>query len=654
MNGSGTLLAGKQVILRELGEEGLLLPALVNNALLANDRIKYYFTLLQTAADRAGDPDREYPTLRTERETAGIVTQEFDTVVSESSITEDRNYFIPMLPEIISAITGCIEEMSSPFTTDLDDPGQSFRERKEVLLARLPSGQDGKIGKDALQLFTSGDRASGDSIHLLVMDLHRALNQLQSTLSKETIDGAKTYMLQPGDDIPVRAFMAGIKKTAPLKFDHPGLGTTATRAGSKVIIQNDIGITDAHVLVVNIEDMNVSITYTDIHMQRLQFFQSLFEEKGVHWQDTLSRRGNDKFEKNVYHFSVGLFTASDTGDLARFLTFLGSRIVFLIDWNRARKQLRNFLLNKDCLEVLKWAADSDVGHMGFLKLGGDRMIFSALELAAKVPLKYGEPLHQLLGQERTADYLKWVLKTASTGLLQNQSSLLLQDQIKTELLRNFRFVHEGMMEICVEHASLLIEVGTVVRDTLYHIPRSGNDDFIERNARRAKEWESKADQLVMQVRTLSRRIEEAEFLFTLIHTADDALDYLEEAAFITTILPSITRSKNANDQLAAMADLAVLGSQEYLKVLISAQAIHREDGQAEMQEFLTSVNRVITLERDCDEALRRAEKTLYIESSDFKELRVCSELARIIEESTNSLMTAVYIVHDHILEDMSR
>ena len=97
----------------------------------------------------------------------------------------------------------------------------------------LPTGKDGKIGNDAVRLFTSGDRASGDSIHLLVIDLHRALNQLQAAISNETIDGAKAYMLQPGDDVLVRAFMAGIKKTAPLKFDHPGLGTTATRPEKK-------------------------------------------------------------------------------------------------------------------------------------------------------------------------------------------------------------------------------------------------------------------------------------------------------------------------------------------------------------------------------------------------------------------------------------
>ena len=158
----------------------------------------------------------------------------------------------------------------------------------------------------------------------------------------------------------------------------------------------------------------------------------------------------------------------------------------------------------------------------------------------------------------------------------------------------------------------------------------------------------------MQVRILSRRIEEAQFFFSLIHTADDALDYLEEASFLTTLLPSIPQSKNGIDELTKIADLAVKGSQEYLKVLISAQTIHKGYSQDEMQEFLTSVNRVLSLEHDCDEALRNTEKTIYLESKNFKELQVYSELARIIEESTNSLMTAVYIIHDNILEEMSR
>jgi len=35
----------------------------------------------------------------------------------------------------------------------------------------------------------------------------------------------------------VEAFMRGLNRTAPLKFDHPGLGTTATESGADVLIQ---------------------------------------------------------------------------------------------------------------------------------------------------------------------------------------------------------------------------------------------------------------------------------------------------------------------------------------------------------------------------------------------------------------------------------
>jgi uncharacterized protein Yka (UPF0111/DUF47 family) len=461
-------------------------------------------------------------------------------------------------------------------------------------------------------------------------------------------------MLQEEDRALVQEFMAGMKRTARLKFDHPGLGTTATRTSTKLLIQNDIGVTDAHVLVVNVEGMQVSIIYTDIHMQRLQFFQSLFDRWNVAWQDTLSRRGGAQFEKKVYHLSVGSYTGRDSHDLSDFLSFLGSRVVFLIDWNRARKQLRNFLLNKDSIAVLKWAADNEVGHMGFLNLGGDKVIYAGLELASKVPLRYGEPLHQLLGRERSIEYLKWVLRTSTLGLLANQPRPLIQDEIKTELLRNFRSAHEGLMDICVEHASLMIAVGTVVRDSLHHIQQSGDADFVSRSAKRAKEWESQADQLVVQVRTLSRRIEEAEIFFSLINTADDVLDFLEEACFYTSLLPSIAASKGVNRKLAGMAELAVRGSQEYLKVLMSARNIHKDYSREEMQDFLTAVNRVISVEHECDKALRETEKTILSESTDYKELRMYFELARIIEESTNSLMKAVYIMHDSILESMNR
>jgi hypothetical protein len=66
--------------------------------------------------------------------------------------------------------------------------------------------------------------------------------------------------------------MNGVNQTAKLKFEHVGLGTTATRSGEDLIIQNDIGTTDAHVLVLRVNKLKATLTYTDIHIQRFCFF----------------------------------------------------------------------------------------------------------------------------------------------------------------------------------------------------------------------------------------------------------------------------------------------------------------------------------------------------------------------------------------------
>ena len=69
--------------------------------------------------------------------------------------------------------------------------------------------------------------------------------------------------------------MAEVNRTRGLKFDHPGLGTTATRSGHRLVIQNDIGMTEAHVLIIHVEGMQVTLTYTDIHIETAGLFQHL-------------------------------------------------------------------------------------------------------------------------------------------------------------------------------------------------------------------------------------------------------------------------------------------------------------------------------------------------------------------------------------------
>jgi len=210
------------------------------------------------------------------------------------------------------------------------------------------------------------------------------------------------------------------------------------------------------------------------------------------------------------------------------------------------------------------------------------------------------------------------------------------------------------MEICEEHASFTIEVATAVLESLQHIGRGGDSDKVALNAKRSKAWERNADELVNRVRNLARRNAEIAHFTELINTADDAIDYLEEASFYTTLVPYNAGAAPIYAELGNIAHIAVKGSREFLKALIAAQYIHKTNNREDMQEFLKGVDGVINLERECDEAIRKAEKMVFELSGDHRELSLYLEIARNIEEATNSLMKAAFTLRDNLLEEVNR
>ncbi|NTV10725.1 MAG: hypothetical protein HGA47_08105, partial [Zoogloea sp.] len=265
-------MSGKTRIIEVLGEAGLRLPALVNAALAANDRAKYFFMLLQLAGAHASAPHELHDSARGERLAADVADASLDAVVAGSSL-EDGRLRIPRVAHLCRQLCEAVENMLEPLAASRDPQYDSYAARYAGLREQAATEDDEHIAPAAIAAMASGDRQHGDSLHLLVMDLHKALNALQARIAEEHIDGASCYQIDDADRPLIAAFMRGINRTRGLKFDHPGLDTTATRSGARLVLQNDIGTTDAHVLVVHVEAMRVSITYTDVHLQRLLFFQ---------------------------------------------------------------------------------------------------------------------------------------------------------------------------------------------------------------------------------------------------------------------------------------------------------------------------------------------------------------------------------------------
>jgi uncharacterized protein Yka (UPF0111/DUF47 family) len=416
------------------------------------------------------------------------------------------------------------------------------------------------------------------------------------------------------------------------------------------VIQNDIGTTDAHVLVVHVEGRTCALTCTDVHLQRLLFFQGLFARYAVSWDDTRSVRNRDT-EDGLYHLALGRYESRDDSDLLDYVAFLGSRIVFLIDWNKARKSLRRLVRKRTALRLLRWSADEEVGHMGFLRLGGDVAIFEALNFAARGELHLGQSIEDLLGTARATEFLQFVLRTASDAARKGLPDSLVIDEIRAELLRHVRGSGLGLLDLVAEHASLIVEIGAAVRDALQGLRDTNGRAQAEQLASRAKAWESDADRLLNQVRAAGAASADARFLKNFIERADDVADELEDAAFFVTLLEPSAEFAPILEALIDLGNQLTTGTQELVKALSTWRSGAPGSAREDTVDFLEAIHRIAGVEHEADTSRRRAAGMLARSNVEARLLYVGSECAARLERASDALLRVAFELRDHVLRD---
>src|SRR5262249_20799108 len=133
----------KARIVGELGEQELLLPALVNQALLANDRAKYLMTLLQAAREHADHPELAETDLRQERLACGIAETEFDSVAGRSRKEGRDVYHIPQARHIHDHLIDDVRRMLAPVgARPSDAPGNGTAARGAGLPSPPPAAYE--------------------------------------------------------------------------------------------------------------------------------------------------------------------------------------------------------------------------------------------------------------------------------------------------------------------------------------------------------------------------------------------------------------------------------------------------------------------------------------------------------------------------------
>ena len=647
-------MAIKNKILFDLGEKRIVLPDLLKEGIVANDRVKYYFTLLQNSKIKILNRKDVTKGLLEERERLKISEVVSDAILENCNLIRENTIYMPGVQRILKEIHKCIKTMLKPL--ELMEQTERFEEytsRFSLMQGILLSNYNDIINFEVIDSIVSADRSIKDTPHLLVMDLHKELNNLLSLITLESIDGANVFDIKEQNRFIIQSFMKGINRTAKLKFDHPGLGTTATQIGDKIVIQNDIGETDAHVIVISIEGNIINITYTDIHFNRAIFFQNLLDKFAINWNSAITKE-NGKFESSIYYIINGSYSAKNKDDLRDFLEFLGSKIVFIIDWNRARKKLQRFISKKRTIELLKWAADNEIGHMAFLVLGGEKIIYEALSTLSTSSNIIKGKLEEILGDENSFEALKTVLSVTSDGLLRNKSQTIIYDEIKADLSKYLKGMEELFIDYISEIACYIYDLASMIRDSLLLVNSPHFIETINKNSEIAKILERDADNVVIRVRKLVEKNQQFTFFSKLAVLVDDVADYLEESAFHLTLLQEKFVVMEAFTYLQELSDNVVYASMELIKIIEILTDIKSKSLRDDLSEFLESIQFIRTIEQKTDVIDRTIKKILICKCNDFKEYLPISEVSYRLERSGDSFMYVAEMLYNYIMSEIIR
>jgi uncharacterized protein Yka (UPF0111/DUF47 family) len=638
----------KSKIIEQLGESDILLPALIAEGLLANDRVKVRLSILQAAARHARDPAQVRFELADECRATGLDLVAMETLVNRAGRLGDERITAPGLGNLRAAIWDDIASMMEAVKSGDAAEGDVLNERLSALKAAdAPEPSDTAEPAEIARLTGLSD---GDSVHRLVMDMHKALNRLAASHAEEVVAGAHVYGLLPEDRPAVEAFMRGIESTRKLKFDHPGLSTTATRSGDRLTIQNDIGETDAHVVVIAVEQDAVTVTYTDVHLARAKFFTGLFRNFSAQWSGLDRKSAEGLGDEGVFYLVTGRYPTDGGNSREIFLEALGASVVFLIDWNKTRKILRAWVSPSDAIHILDWAARHRFGHRAFLELGGSELVAAAVRHATPTRIGFGERLDRALGRDAAVDFLKTVLRVSTEALLHGRSVRLVRDRIEADLVRHLERVDSTLLAIVVRQAGLAREVASQIASYVAG-QRAGREVDASALAAHARRIEEKADRIAIEGRNEIARLEAGPIIEQLMNRVEEAIDDLEQAAFIASIMPA-GMSAEVFKPLADLCSAAVSAT-EAAAAGVDAAAEVPEGKRLDAEDALAAVGRLIDIEHLADGAEREVTTLVLRGGLSLPASLSVLELARAIERATDRLASFGHLLRQHVLADLS-
>ena len=344
----------------------------------------------------------------------------------------------------------------------------------------------------------------------------------------------------------------------------------------------------------------MTVTYTDVHLARAKFFTGLFQNFPVQWSG-LDRKSAEGLDSEVFYLVTGRYPIEGSKRRESFLEAIGASLVFLIDWNKARKVLRAWLPKADAVRVLDWAARNRFGHRGFLELGGSELVASAVHHATPARIGFGERLDHALGRDAAVDFLKTVLRVSAECLLAGGSVRQARDRIEADLVRHMQRVDAALLAIAVRQAGLAREIAVGIARFIAE-QRAQRPFDRAALAVQARRIEEKADKIALDARSEIARFEAGPAIERLVNRIEEVIDELEQAAFIASLAPDEI-APELLEPLAGLCAVAILGA-EAAAAGVAAAADVPDGHRIDSEDALAAAGRLFEAEHNADAAER--------------------------------------------------
>ena len=243
-----------------------------------------------------------------------------------------------------------------------------------------------------------------------------------------------------------------------------------------------------------------------------------------------------------------------------------------------------------------------------------------------------------------------MLRVAAEALLQGSSVRLARDRIEAALVAHLQRVDRTLLAIMIRQAGLAREIAADI--ALFVAERQAHRPFdCAALTQRARRIEEKADRIAIEARSEIARLDADRGIELLINQIEDAIDELEQAAFVASLVPD----EVAAELLEPLAELcaATVSGTEAAAVGVAAAAEVPDGHRVDTEDALAAVGRLIDTEHRADAAERMATARILTGDFNLKTTLSVLELARALERSTDRMAAFGHLLREHVLADLS-